>query len=217
MALFQKKMQHQVTENTLENHLAVMRANYQENPIKSKNLPTPLWLRLHRNDGLHVVYRDKDLLFQNGRIYFAYLIQANEMLFEDGNKLELPANVLFSTHPIAEKYPELLTEIGDEMASCKDKPESEVPEPLREIARILTAETDRSGAAFSINMPNPEKPDEIIENIDIYFCSVIVFPKDLPDRVLNSPFLPVLAAPEQTPAVMILPKEYWSTSRFTVQ
>lgn len=217
MALFQKKMQHQVTENTWENHIAVMRANYQENRITSKSLPKPLWLRLHKHDALHVIYRDKDLLFQNGQIYFAYLIQANDMLFEDNNKLELPANVLFSTHPVAEKYPELLMEIGDELSSYKNMPESEIPEHFREIARILTAETDRSGAAFSVSMPNPDRPDEMLGDIDLYFCSVIVFPKDLPHRVLDSPFLPVLAAPDQTPAVLILPKEYWSAQRFTPQ
>lgn len=217
MSLFQKKMQHQVTEQTFENHLAVMRANYQENPVTSKSLPKPLWLRLHRNDGLHVVYRDKDLIFRAGKIYYGFLVQANEMLFQKGNNLDLPANVLFSTHPLAEKYPEFLAEIGSEIFSYKGKPESEIPEPLRETVRILTAETDRSGTAFSISIPNPDQPDEIIENIDIYFCSVIVFHKDLPGQFLQTQFLPVLAAPEQSPAVLILPKEYWTAESYTVE
>ena len=85
----------------------------------------------------------------------------------------------------------------------------------RETVRILTAETDRSGTAFSISMPNPDQPDEIIENIDIYFCSVIVFHKDLPGQFLQTQFLPVLAAPEQSPAVLILPKEYWTAESYT--
>ena len=111
MALFKKKMDHQVTDDNCQNHLDVMRANYRENIITSKSLPRPLWIRLHKKDALNVVYRDNDIVFQNGQIYYAYLVQANEMLFEKGNKLDLPANILYSTHPIAEKFPEFLMEI----------------------------------------------------------------------------------------------------------
>lgn len=211
MGIFnKKKMNHEVTENSFQNHLEVMRANYRENPITSKDLPKPLWIRLHKNDDLNVVYRDKDLVFQNGQIYYGYIVQANQMLFEKGNKTDLPANVLYSTHPIAEKCPEFLIELGHEMFRYKGKPEEEIPVEIREIVKVLTAETDRSSAYFSISMPDPENPERMIENIDVYFCSVIVFHKDLPGKVLQGHFLPVIAAPERSAAVLVLPKEYWT-------
>lgn len=216
MALFKKKMDHQVTDDNCQNHLDVMRANYRENIITSKSLPRPLWIRLHKKDALNVVYRDKDIVFQNGQIYYAYLVQANEMLFEKGNKLDLPANILYSTHPIAEKFPEFLMDIGREMFYYKGKPEEEIPEPLREVVRIITDELDRSSVDFSISMPDPENPDKTIDNIDVHFCSVIVFHKDIPNQVLQGSYLPVIAAPSLSPAVLILPKEYWTAPFYEI-
>ncbi len=217
MSLFKKKIENQVTENTFRGHLEAMRANYKANVITSKTLPKPLWLRLHKNDELHVIYRDKDTVFQQGQVYYAYLVQANEMLFDKSSKTDLPANVLYSTHPVTEKYPELLMSIGSEIFSYKGKPESEVPEELREMVRIITAETDRSNVDFSISFPDPDDPEKMIENVDVHFCSVIVFRKDIPNHVLTGEFYPVLAAPHLTPAVIILPKEYWTAASFSVE
>ena len=210
-----RKMSHRVTENSFKNHLDVMRANYRENIITSKSLPKPLWLRLNKNDKLNVVYRDKDIVFQNGKIYYAYLVQANEILFDKG-KTDAPANILYSTHPIAEKYPEFLMDIGSEMYYYKGKTEEEIPESLRNVVRIITDEYERSSIDFSLNMPNPENPDEIIENIDVHFRTVMIFRKDLPDRVLRGSFLPILAATSHSSAVLILPKEYWTAPFYDI-
>ena len=210
MALFKKKMTHQVTDGSCQNHLDVMRANYQENPVTSKKLHKPLWILLHKNDELNVVYRDKDIVFQNGKICYGAIVQANEMLYQSNNSVDLPANVLYSTHPIAEKYPEFLSRIASEIFFYKGRPENEVPEHLREVVRIITDELDRASVDFVLSMKNPENPSEIIENVDVHFCSVIVFRKDLPNQVLQGTHVPVIAAPDKTKAVLILPKEYWT-------
>ncbi|HBB71022.1 MAG TPA: hypothetical protein DCZ71_00235 [Ruminococcus sp.] len=210
MALFKKKMTHQVTEDTCKNHLDVMRANYHEAPVTSKSLPKPLWIRLHRKDALNVVYRDKDTVFSKGEIYYGCIVQANEMLFQKGNNLDLPANVIYSTHPIAEEYPGFLRGICHEIFSYKGKPAEEVPVEYREIVRIITDEVDRSDAMLTVSMPHPEDDSRTVENIDLHFCSVIVFHKDIPGGCLQGSYLPVIAAPELSPAVLILPKEYWT-------
>ena len=217
MSIFKKKMNHKVTEDTCQGHLAVMRANYHENPVVSKSLPKPLWIRLHKNAGLSVVCRDKDKVFQSGEVYYAYLVQANEMLFQKGSNLNLPANVLYSTHPIAEQYPELLMDIGSEIFSYKGKPENEVPEPLREMVKIITDELDRSSVDFSISMPDPDDPEKIIKDIDVHFCSVIVFYKDIPNGFIQGSHLPIIAAPNISPAVLILPKEYWTLPYYNMR
>lgn len=210
MAFFKKKMNYKLTMDGSQSHLDVMRANYHKNTITSKTLPKPLWIRLHRNDKLNVIYRDKDIVFQKGQIYYAYLVQANEMLFEKNNKTDLPANILYSTHPFAEKYPEFLMNMGRNMFFYKGEPEDKIPEQLREAVKIITDELDRSSVDFNISMPDPENPYEMIENIDVHFCSVIVFHKDIPNHVLQGNYLPVIAAPDISPAVLILPKEYWT-------
>ena len=210
MAFFKKKMQHQVTENTFLNHLEVMRANYAEQPVTSYKLPKPLWIRLHKHDPLHVVYRDAETVFQHGQIYYAAIVQANEMLFQKGSNLDLPANVLWSTHPVAAKYPEFLAQIADEMFRYKGQPAEQVPPELREAVRIITDELDRASLDFTVSMPDPDNPNREIEKIDVHFCSLIVFQKALPENVLQGHLIPVIAAPELSPAVLVLPKEYWT-------
>ena len=212
MSLFSKKpkMNHEPTEDTCENHLETMRLNYRENPVTDKKLPKPLWLRLHRNDALNVIYQDKDIVFEQGQIYYGCLVQANQLLFDRNNRADMPANFLYSTHPFAEKYPEFLMEMAEEMFSYKDIPAEQVPEPLREVVRIITDELDRASVDFIISLPNPENPDKTIDNIDVHFCSLIVFVKDLPEYCLTGRFCPVIAAPDKSPAVFILPKEYWT-------
>ena len=209
MDLSKIKMNHRVTDDSYKNHLDVMRANYRENPIASKNLPKPLWLRLIKDDALNIIYRDKDFLFQNGQVYYASLVQANVILFKKGIR-NAPAQIVYSTHPLAEKHPESLMDIANEMFSYKGNAEEEIPESLREVVRIITDEYDRSSVDFMISMSNPENPDETIRNIDVHFCPLMVFRKDLPNRVLQGSYLPVLAAPDFSPAVLILPKEYWT-------
>lgn len=217
MALFQKKrMRHQVTENTFLNHLEVMRANYAEQPVTSYKLPKPLWIRLHKNDPLQVVYRDAETVFQRGQIYYAALVQANEMLFQKGSNLDLPANVIYSTHPVAAKYPEFLAEIAGEMFRYKGLPAEQVPPPLREAVRIITDELDRASLDFTVSMPDPENPNRELEKIDVHFCSLIVFQKELPGRVLQGHILPVLAAPELSPAVLVLPGDYWTLPFYAI-
>ena len=210
-------MNHQVSEDTCQGHLAVMRANYHENPVTSKSLPKPLWIRLHKKDGLNIVYRDKDTVFQNGEVYYAYIVQANEMLFQKGSNLNLPANVLYSTHPIAEKYPEFLMDIGSEIFRYKGMSGNEVPELLREMVRIITDELDRSSVDFTISIPDPDDPEKVIEGIDVHFCSVIVFYKDIPNGFLQGSHLPIIAAPTISPAVLVLPKDYWTLPYYNIR
>lgn len=211
MALFKKKMTHTVKTGTVQEHLDVMRANYRDVPITSKTLPMPLWLRLHKDDGLHVIYRDKDLLLREGKIVFASLVQANKMLFEKNNSLDLPLNLLYSMHPFTESHPEYLVALSRQLFAYKNAPAEEIPDGCREIAKILAAETDRSGVDFTLSIPDPENPEVLYENVDMHFCSAIAFHKDLPDSHLTGcPLLPVLAAPDKTSAVLILPKEYWT-------
>lgn len=211
MALFKKKMPHTVKEGSVQEHLDVMRSNYREVPVRSLSLPMPMWLRLNKDDGLHIIYRDKDLLLREGRIVYAYIVQANAMLFDEKNTLNLPLNLLYSTHPAAEAHPEFLMAIGRELFAYKEIPDEDTPEEYREMSRILAAETDRSAVDFTISMPDPEHDGELLEDIDVHFCSAIAFHKDLPGSHLKGcSFVPILAAPEKTSAVLILPKEYWT-------
>ncbi len=211
MAIFKKKTAPQITDTSCKGHIEAMRKYYRDYPVGNRTLPKPLWIRLHKKDPLNAVYRDKDIIFEKGQIHYAYIIQANEMLFSKGNNLDLPGVILYSSHPFADEYPGFLQMLGNEIAKYKGCPVEEIPEQFREPARIITDEVDRSCLDFTIDIPDPEDPEKMITDVDVHLCSVIFFHKDIPDHVLQSPFVPVIAAPGLSPAVIVLPGEYWTS------
>lgn len=213
MDLFKKKPICEIKDGSFKEQLDIMREKYREKPLKFLITPKPDWMLWKRNDPLGAVFRDKKTILQHGQIYLSYLVQANVLLFDRRNLDDHPALILYSTHPIAEKYPELLLHIGMELYYYKGMPEEAVPEQLREVVRLITDEYDHSSMEFSISMTDPDDPDVMIEDIDMHLCTVYIFRKDLPSRILRGRFLPVIAAPDLTPAVLILPKKYW-TARY---
>lgn len=208
------EMEHQIAGLSYKGHLEEMRADYQSNPMKKKNMKKPLWLLLHGDNPLNAVYKDKNILFQSGQVYFASLVQANETLFDSDNRGDHPAVFLYSTHPIVEQYPEVLKIISEIIFSYKGAPAESVPEFMREAVRIITDELDCSSLDFTVNMSHPENPDETVENIDVHFRVLMVFHEDLPEHYLRGELFPILAAPNQTKAIMVLPKEYWTNPIF---
>lgn len=208
------ELQHQIAGLSYKEHLEEMRADYQSNPIKKKNMHKPLWLMLHGDNPLNAVYKDKNILFQSGSVYFASLVQANAALFDSDNRADHPAVFLYSTHPVVEQYPDVLKIISEIIFSYKGMPADSVPESLREVVRIITDELDCSSVDFTVSMTHPENPDERIENIDVHFRVLMVFHEDLPEHYLRGELFPILVAPNQTKASMLLPKEYWTTTVF---
>ena len=185
MDSFKRKPICEIKDGSFKEQLDIMRAKYREKPITFKIMQKPEWLRRSKEDDLKTVFRDKKTVFRNGQVYLSYLVQANEMLFDKRIQIDLPAGILYSTHPIVEKHPELLLYIGMEMYYYKGMPEEDVPEYLREAVRHITSEIDRSYVDLIISMPDPDNPDVMIEDIDMHLCTVLVFRRDIPSHVLR--------------------------------
>ncbi len=179
--------------------LTNMRISYQENPLTGKKLHKPLWLR--QNDGLIHIFEDQDLLYTFGEIYYGCLVQANSLLLKKTDHNDYPATFIYSTDPYFAQHPEDLREIAETLYDAKDTPAETLTSPLREIADILNAETDRSQIDFSVTVGETKHI--------VRLCSTLVFRKDLPDGFLRGSIFPMIALPERSDAVMILPKEYW--------
>lgn len=204
----------QVNSKHFVDHLAVMRRNYSANRLTYAPLRKPLWLVLRPQDPLNVIYRDSETVYQHGQVYYACIVQANKRLYERGNMVDMPANILYSTHPVTEKYPEMLMKFALALYACKGKPPEEVPENVREAVRIITDERDRSGVDYTFSMDDIDNSNKIIEKIDLHFCSMMIFRHDLPGSVLQGHILPVLAAPERSPAVLLLPRKFWTLPHY---
>jgi len=209
MGLFKKEF-----TGTYRQHLNLMRMNYEKKPIQHRDLPQPDYFRYHAEDELNVVFRDKDKVYQNGKVYYAALVMANGQLFDTKTKKDCPATMIYSTHPIMEEYPQILKDVANEIYDYADKPLSQVPDSLKEVAARIKDDLSRDNVDFYISFKNPGNPRETIDSVDIHLSDVLVFRKDLPKGFLEGPLYPILAAPQVSTAILILPKKYWSTTCF---
>lgn len=184
-----------------EKELEAMRANYAKRPLRYEKLPQPKWLT--EDDGLYTLYRDKEMLFSCGTVYYAYVVQANIMLFKPFPRCDLPANIIFSVDSAIRKNPMLLQPMARYLFHYKDKSDNNLRDEYKEILRLIRDERDRSSIRFQ-----PFLKQEI--GNEMIFSSIMVFRKHLPQGVLKGSLLPILAAPDHSEAVMILPKRYWT-------
>lgn len=203
-------MEENRNKDLFREHLAVMRKNYGANRLTYAPLRKPLWLSLRPQDPLHVIYRDACTVYQHGQVYWGCIVQANKRLYQPGGTFDAPANILYSTHPAVETNPMLLLKFAMEIYGLKGKPPGEVPEDMREVVRIVTDEVDRSGVDYLFSMDSLDNPNKVIYKIDVHFCSMMIFRNDLPGGVLRGHLLPVLAVPERSPAVLLLPRKFWT-------
>lgn len=181
--------------------LEEMRANYRQNPLKPMKLPRPSWL--NEKDDLRFIYTEQEMLFEKGNICYGSIIQANSILFKSFPPFNCPATLIYSMSPEIEENPYILNEIAHTIFYYKDKPLNEVPEGLREFARVITDELDRSSFYGTAS-------DSEGNTIDIGFLSLMVFRKHLPKSKLCGCTVPLIVAPERCKSIMILPEEYWS-------
>ncbi len=188
-------------------YLDDLRMRYRKQPMTGRKLHKPLWLG--QRDALIQIFQDADLLYTSGEIFYGCLVQANSRLFENTDHKDYPATMIYSTDPYFEEHPQDLRNIAQTLYDAKDEPAETLSSPVREIAAILNAETDRSQIEFSVVTGETEHT--------VRLFSTLVFRDDLPDGCLQGSIYPVLALPERSNAVMILPKEYWSESFIQAQ
>lgn len=178
-----------------------MRERYIQNPLKPMELPRPSWL--DEKDGLRFIYTEQGTLFSEGIICYGSIVQANSILFKSFPPFNCPATLIYSINPEIEENLYILHDIAHEIFSYKDMPSDEVPSELRELARVITDELDRSSFYGTLSDDNGNE-------INLGFKSLMVFRKHLPKKKLCGSTLPLIVAPEKCNSIMILPEKYWS-------
>ena len=184
----------------LRSELDIMRENYHRKPIRHKRLPRPLWLT--DDDDLSALYTEKDILFSRGEVYYACIVQANDLLFSASDRDDHPAAFLFTSDKNAVCDLELLESTASLLMKYKNIKEENIPETLREITAAITDELDRS--VFRFNAEYNGRRARLI------FVPAMIFREDIPSVVLRKRFLPILAVPEYCRSILVLPKKYWS-------
>ena len=189
----------------LQQELQIMRLNYINKPLKRLRLRKPSWLAV--TDRLSIVFREKETLLREGKIYYAHVVQANEMLFmRDKARNDCPANFIYSADGAVNDDPAKLASLAHTLFSYKGKNLDDVPPEWQRMAGILTDEFSREGHRFTIQTESGPA--------QMNFVCVLVFREMLPKRTLLSSLVPVIAAPEKCESILILPKKYW-TKNFT--
>lgn len=176
-----------------------MKENYSKNPLRDIKLNRPLWLE--SNDPMFEIYSKKFLLLQQGNITYAHIVQANTILFQRLPPFDCPAHIIYSVNKDIAENPEMLFDIATELYSYKGKPENEIPDKWKNVARVITDEYDRSD--FTFNIESGENAAEY------HLLPIMVFRKLLPRRRLCGNLIPILFAPD-CKQVLILPQKYWS-------
>ena len=168
-------------------------------------VPTPRWLFWNAEDRLTILFKHMRKLFRKGLIVWGHVIQANVLMFENGED-NLPGEVVYSLDHSKEIEPRHLRAISRKLGSLKGtKPNNHL---LMPIAEYLTDELIR---VFGLAVPPSISPD-----IQCKISTTLFVRKHLPNRRLCSLLVPLVVNPSEPNVVMTLPERFWP-SEFVVR
>lgn len=162
--------------------------------IGARALP-PTWMP--RNDVLRKVYVEQDRLLRAGSLVWAWLVQANNLLFAPGPD-DHPALIVLPTDitnaaPIAR-----LSAVAQRVYQLKNTTPADAGE--RELARLVSDEMRRSlGWRVPATVAGPTA---------LTLTACMVFRRALPEGRLHRGLLPMLTHP-QTDVVLPVPLRCW--------
>lgn len=159
-------------------------------------LERPHWLR--SDDGLARVFDHQERLFVRGRVVLGALVQANQLLFQHGD-VGAPLEVVYSEDPWFEENPDELHRIAARAFELK----AETPEDP-ELAPLAAHLADEHGRAHRMRVP-----DVLTGGRVVHLGTTYASRRTLPNGWIQHALLPVLVAPDSTPACMLLPAKLW--------
>ncbi|MFW2178409.1 MULTISPECIES: hypothetical protein [unclassified Moraxella] len=163
-----------------------------------------LYLQMLPPDWVHVDELAKQIkqlahLYNHGRVVWASLVQANNKLFEFGNTISCPAELIYDKS--GRTPPEQLREYAHQLFELKNTTPTD-PE-LASYAKHITNEYTR----FVGKIPHQ------ISHMPLYACSLFVWLPHLPNGVLTFGTFPIIIA-DDTDEVMILPAKFWQHTEY---
>jgi hypothetical protein len=161
-------------------------------------LRKPLWYRWSGDKRFECLFEDQQALFEKGTVVWGQIVQANTLLFESGAS-DSPADAIFSLDPYYDRHLSDLAEMADYLFGFKGA--KDPPEEVREFAEVIT---DEMLAPFNVLLPH-----KMTSGRDVYFTSLMISRKHLPEKRLVAGWLPLVVGPTFTKASAVVPKKYW--------
>lgn len=156
--------------------------------------PAPTWMK--PQDALREAVDRQALLLSEGTIVWAALVQANQQLFKAGES-DCPAQVIYSRDAAFDARPQELRAIAQRIFELKGAKPTDARE--KAIADKVTNEMDRT-MGWRLPFELTDRP--------VFSAAIMVWRRHIPAGVLSGASFPVLVHPD-TPAVMIVPVEFW--------
>ena len=183
-----------------EKMLEEIRKCYKENQHLMTLPPKPEWLR--EENPLIKIYRNFPELKSRGHITYGCIVQANYLLFEDGDK-DLPADIIIADSPIGEEFPEKLIDVARELNDYTEVSNFRVPRNVREVVKQLKDQYDMRTRYIDYSKKG-EHP------FNIYNIPIMVFREHLYERKIMHKIYPVIFLPENPGVAMFVPSEIYS-------
>jgi len=160
----------------------------------------PIWMK--KNDLLFPLVEKQKSLLSKGRVGWAALVQANRILFSQGDD-DHPAQLVYSTDSYFNKCPDELANLATQLYQLKNTTPSEAS--LKEIAELITGELIRD---FQWRLPRKMSEREVFSS------TFMVYRQHLPSQVLVGQIFPVVY--DESGFVMIVPSHYWPIELVTL-
>ena len=156
--------------------------------------PSPWMLASQFN----LLFEHQDVLFSEGSVVWATIIQANGKLYHPGLD-DLPAVILYSLDKKVDSDPTRIIKVARTLAKIKGK---KTDKDLQEFSDMLESEHTRKW-----KVPVPLR---ISKNIQCFYTTGLIVRDHIPKGYLQNVLFPYLVCPEKTKVGTILPSRYWS-------
>ena len=161
------------------------------------NIPRPSWL--DAGDQLKTIYDNVKALYRDGRVVWGHVIQANGMLFRDGEH-DCPGELVYSLTEGPQPNPQYLKDLAHQLFKLKGTKPTD-PD-LAPIADYLTDEMIR---VFGLPVPTSLSP-----SLSCHISTTMFVRKHLPMKKLVTTLLPIVVSTNQPHVAMPLPEKYWA-------
>lgn len=191
----------QMIESTRE-RVRNTQATYSKQDWKLDRVKKPLAFYIFRIKENHEQFRDQRILLERGKVVWGSIVQANGAIFDpQGRFQEAGAAIMYSEDPFYDQNLDQLRAHAHNLYALKGQ------ECSADMQAFSDKLADEKTADTKLAIPTG-----FTEGHPCFYATIMIFRKHLPVNYLANGYFPVLIAPEETDAVMILPHWYWDTA-----
>ena len=94
----------------------------------------PVWVRLNPGEKLRALFENMEEVFRGGRVVWGHVIQANQLMFDEG-RMNCPGELVYSLEDTDAADPGHLSQVARELFSLKETK----PAECRQMYRVGSA------------------------------------------------------------------------------